>query len=371
MLTIPLGLFALCFLLSPLSSLLPPDDIRARDNPNDGGGKILVEWELSPSDSSLFGYEILRQKEGETTYCKIGFVGPGRNSYLDETTRDGLRYAYKVVAVRDSLRSESEPSSFAQSSPQWFHTGKLAVILFATLFGVLIFYFTQKAKSQRDLFIRKIAGLSAVEEAVGRATEMGRPVLFVPGLSGMSDIATIAAVNLLSEVAKKIAQYDSKLVVPNTDPIVYTVAREIVKEAYVSAGRPDAFNPDSVFYITDSQFAFAAAVDGIMVREKPATNFFCGYFYAESLILAETGAQTGAIQIAATDAVMQLPFFITACDYTLMGEELYAASAYLSREPLLLGALKGQDYGKLLIIALLISISLIALFTNLPVLKIF
>ena len=41
----------------------------------------------------------------------------------------------------------------------------------------------------------------------------------------------------------------------------------------------------------------------------------------------------------------QLPFFVAACDYTLIGEELFAASAYLSREPKLLGSLKGQDIG--------------------------
>jgi hypothetical protein len=59
--------------------------------------------------------------------------------------------------------------------------------------------------------------------------------------------------------------------------------------------------------------------------------------------LAETGNLAGSIQIAGTDEASQLPFFVTACDYTLIGEELYAASAYLAREPLLLGALKAQD----------------------------
>jgi hypothetical protein len=42
----------------------------------------------------------------------------------------------------------------------------------------------------------------------------------------------------------------------------------------------------------------------------------------------------------------QLPFFVAACDYTLIGEELFAASAYLSKDPKLLGSLKGQDVGK-------------------------
>jgi hypothetical protein len=45
---------------------------------------------------------------------------------------------------------------------------------------------------------------------------------------------------------------------------------------------------------------------------------------------------------------------VTTCDYTLIGEELYAASAYLSREPVLVGTLRGQDFGKALIMAVLV-----------------
>ena len=194
---------------------------------------------------------------------------------------------------------------------------------------------------------------------------------FVPGLSSVADVATIAALNILSEVAKKTASFGTPLIVPNRDPIVYTVAREMVKEAYTTVGRPDAFSQDMVFFLTDQQFAFAAAVDGIMIREKPATNFLMGMFWAESLIMAETGASTGAIQIAGTDSLSQLPFFITACDYTLIGEELYAASAYISREPLLLGSVLGQDLIKAVILVTIVVGTILALATPLPVLKVF
>jgi hypothetical protein len=200
---------------------------------------------------------------------------------------------------------------------------------------------------------------------------MGKPILYCPGIGYIEDIATIASLNILGEVAKKCGEYDTKLINPHFDPIVYTVAREIVKESYTDVGRPDAFDPDSVYYVTDSQFAYAAAVDGIMIRELPATNFLVGWFRAESLILAETGASTGAIQIAGTDQVSQLPFFVTACDYTLIGEELYAASAYISREPLLLGAIKGEDWGKLIIGAILVVGSLVGLLTLFPVMQLF
>ncbi|MDH5186957.1 MAG: hypothetical protein OEW70_07845, partial [candidate division WOR-3 bacterium] len=95
------------------------------------------------------------------------------------------------------------------------------------------------------------------------------------------------------------------------------------------------------------QFGYAAGVDGIMLREKPGAVFWQGYFFAESLILAETGHTIGAIQIAGTTAITQLPFFIAACDYTLIGEEMYAASCYLKPDPQMLGSLKGEDLAKL------------------------
>ena len=111
-----------------------------------------------------------------------------------------------------------------------------------------------------------------------------------------------------------------------------------------------------VHYVTDDQFAYAAGVNGIMLREKPAAIFFQGKFYAESLLLAETGNSIGAIQIAGTGSSSQIPFFVTACDYTLIGEEFYAASAYLSGSPEMLGSIKGQDYVKVGCIILIITV---------------
>ena len=187
---------------------------------------------------------------------------------------------------------------------------------------------------------------------------MGRPILYVLGLGVASDIATIAAFTMLGRVAKRVAEYNTKLIVPCYDPIVMTVAQETVKAGYMDAGRPDQYDEDDVYFVTQSQFAYVAAVNGTMVREKPATNFYLGLFYAESLILAETGSDSGAIQISGTDQVTQIPFFVVACDYTLIGEELYAASAYLGKEPLLMGTLKAQDWAKgVFVLGLLLGIT--------------
>ena len=210
------------------------------------------------------------------------------------------------------------------------------------------------ARSGKEIFVRRIPGLEAVDEALGRATEMGRSILYILGLGDVGDVATIASMAILGQVARRTADYETPLRVPCRDPIVLNVVREMVRTSYINEGRPDAYNEDNIFFLTSGQFAYAAGVDGMIVREKPAAIFLQGTFYAESLILAETGNSIGAIQIAGTTAEHQLPFFIAACDYTLIGEELYAASAYLSKEPMLLGSLRGQDWGKVVLFAVLV-----------------
>lgn len=240
-------------------------------------------------------------------------------------------------------------------SSDWFDMDMLPALFATLIFGVLVFVMISKAKKGHDLYIRPIAGIQEIDNAIGRATEMGKPILFVPGLSGIQDVATLAGLSILGRVAKKAAEYDTRILVPVRDYLVLPIAQEIVKESHYEAGRPDSYDKNSVFFITTSQFAFVAGVNGIMIREKTATNFYMGMFWAEALLMTETGSSTGAIQISGTDAVTQIPFFITTCDYTLIGEELYAASAYLAREPLQLGTLKASDYLKALILIFIVS----------------
>ncbi len=231
---------------------------------------------------------------------------------------------------------------------------RVATLVIFALFSVIIILFISVARRGRELFIRRIAGLNAVDEAIGRSTEMGRKVLYIPGIMSIDEIQTIASLAILKHVALQTARYNTPLEVPNKDPLTFAAARETVKEAYLEAGRPDLFQEEIVNYVTYDQFAYTASVTGKMVREKPAVNFLIGSFYAESLLLAEAGQASGAIQISGTAEVAQLPFFVCATDYTLIGEELYAASAYLSREPVMLGSIKGQDVFKFLLLVYLV-----------------
>ena len=242
----------------------------------------------------------------------------------------------------------------ATKAEGWFLGYRTNALILMLFFTAAVLVYTYMARKGMTLFVRKIAGIEAVEDAVGRATEMGKPILFVPGIDEIDKIDTIAGLSILGRVAKVVAQYDTPLYVPVRYPMVLAAASEVVQQSYISEGRAESYNQDIVRYVAGEQFAFTATVNGYMMRERPATNIFMGAFYAESLLLAETGNAAGAIQIAGTAQPEQLPFFVAACDYTLMGEELFAASSYLSREPVMLGGLKGQDLVKVVIIVFIL-----------------
>lgn len=268
-----------------------------------------------------------------------------------EQQRNARSYAYQIMKTdTEGSFTFSEESEAYHPISNWFNWDFLIALIASVLFTGIVVYTSYQARRGKDLYLRPIAGLQEIDNAVGRATEMGRPILYVPGWSTIGEITTIASMMILNRVAKKAAEYDTRIMVPNNDYYVMPLAQEMVREAYYEAGRPDSYNPIDVFYISSDQFPWAAGINGTMIREKTATNFYMGFFNAEALLMTETGNATGSIQIAGTDAITQVPFFITTCDYTLIGEEFYAASAYLSKDAELVAMLKAQDYFKFLII---------------------
>ncbi|MFA6653657.1 MAG: DUF6754 domain-containing protein [Candidatus Delongbacteria bacterium] len=223
-------------------------------------------------------------------------------------------------------------------------------ILIASLFffALFLYVFTTVKKKKDSLFIRRIPGLDAIDDAVGRATEMGKPIIYDSGLGAFSSPQTIASMLILRSVAKKVAEFKAEIIYPAYDPVVLQIAEEMIASGFLDAGYPEDHKKDNCFFMVSDQFAFAAGLSGLIARKKPATALHFGYYAAESLLISEAGFAAGAIQVAGTTEATQLPFFITSCDYTLIGEELYAAAAYLSRDPQVLSNLKLSDYGKVI-----------------------
>ena len=380
---------ALACLLSGTSAAAqprPPADLNVVDHPNDAGTLLDLSWKLSPDDaaeakSRVLTYRILRKIEpsvpapeqssaaqsapiqnvpadsaradstaGPGEFKQVIELPAGTSNWSDVDCRPGVRYRYAVQSVgADGSLSELLVSGSAVSPvTQFFDRSRLGLAVLLALVSAGMIGMILYAHTGAKMTLRTIPALKAVDEAVGRATEMGKNILFVPGVQDINEMMTVAGIIVLGRVAETAAEYDCPLQVPTARSLVMTACRETVAAACFAAGRPENYDENSVYYLADEQFAYVAGVTGMMVREKPAACFYFGQFYAESLFLAETGNSIGALQIAGTAETTQLPFFVAACDYTLIGEEFFAASAYLSGAADQMGSVKGQDLGKVL-----------------------
>jgi hypothetical protein len=251
---------------------------------------------------------------------------------------------------------------------QIFKSGRVSGMVFLLIVAVSAAYFIRRGKAGKIPYLRKVPGLDAIDEAVGRATEMGRPVFCSHGIASIADATygpqTIAGLAVLGYVAQLCAKYGVRLIVPVRQLVVYPIAREIVENAYRMEGKMDQFRVEDIVYLSGWQFGYSLGYMSLMQREKAGANIMVGGYWAEALQLAEVGYMVGAMQVSGTANIHQIPFFVVATDYTLIGEEIFAAGAYLSKDAAMIGSIVAQDIGKYISIALIIISFILLLFGN-------
>jgi hypothetical protein len=238
--------------------------------------------------------------------------------------------------------------------------GRFDSILILLVSFALFYFFMQQSKGGAKFKVRTFPAVTAIPEAVGRAAEMGKPIYYSTGL-GMSTLnnqlngpQTLAGISILSMVTRLCARSGVRIAyfTPIADSI--PLVEETMKTSYMTEGKPDEFNTTEQIFFQADQSSYLTASLGWIQRERPASCFLIGGYYYESVVLGEAGNTIGAMQISGTANSAQLPFLVATTDYTLIMEELYAASAEISENPDVLGSLRGEDILKFVTLALLI-----------------
>jgi len=219
-----------------------------------------------------------------------------------------------------------------------------------------MYYYMKKAKTVQ-IKVRTLPAMTAIPEAVGRASEMGKPLFWTSGIGGgLSDSTQgpqiLASISILGYVAEECVKAGVEIAAfcPLYDAL--PLVEETLRTAYMVQGKIDEFNPEMIRFI-EGQSAYLTGVLGYFQREKPASNILTGGFYYESVVIGEAGNTIGALQIGGTANTHQMPFMVATCDYMLLAEELYAAGAMIADDPDALGSIKGEDIVKFIIMAVI------------------
>jgi len=238
---------------------------------------------------------------------------------------------------------------------------------FDLLVLILIFAFVAIAleisKKREKPFgdMRSITAMEHIDEVVGRAAEMGSSVHFTAGSGSLfshTALEMMAGISVMGKVAESCAKHDVPLRVTCRQPMVFNVSRAVARAGYERAGYPELFQEDYVVFTSPDYFAYTNAVCYYLLREKPAVSFLIGSFLGAGVFMGESGARAGALQIGGPHI-----FYVLCCDYFLLGEELYAAGAYASEDPEMLGSIAAQDMTKILALILMI-VGVLAMFVG-------
>lgn len=230
----------------------------------------------------------------------------------------------------------------------------LTIFAFFFIFLGAVLYQIRRVRSGRPVHLRRIPGLEVIDDVIGQSAEQDRPIMFNPGMQGLG-VDLFCSLAVMGHVVRKAAKLSMPVVSPLSDPLAYAMAEEYWKDGYASMGKEGLFPvEDCLRYMSDNQSAYGAGVASWIKRENVGANLLFGNYGYESLVISEAGQQAGSIQIACTPSFNQVPFFLVSCDYTVFGEEFYAAGAYFSRDPVLTGSLVAQDWAKLILLLFIV-----------------
>lgn len=219
--------------------------------------------------------------------------------------------------------------------------------------------------------IRVIPGLEAIDEAVGRAVELGRPVHDCPGGGTLIDYTapqTIAGIAIIGYLAKLCAQKGAELMVTINVAHTLPAIEEIIRTNYLREGKIEQYSPEIVRFLPDQVSLFSYCMEAFETRQI-AANVLVGAYFWEAIVLSEYGGSVGAMQIGGTARQSQLPAFVASCDYLLIGDEMYASAAKVSDNKAQIGSIAGQDLTRAIVIVLMIIAVLAALIGNRDVLN--
>jgi len=236
----------------------------------------------------------------------------------------------------------------------------VGAILFFVIAAIALYYMSSK----KQVNIRRVPSLDAIDEGIGRAAEMGKPVIDSIGIcSGGMDYWTVAAISILSYTARKCANLGVPLYVPlgghDNSYTPMEVARDVVKTEYDLAGKPEEFRLENMPFLSGRQFSWASGYVGMLMRLKPAANIMLGDNLASAMWMSEIGHQIGAIQISGATYISNIAVLAVSSDYIAIGEDMLAAGAYLSKDPAQIASIRTEDVIKILAIILVIGGSII------------
>jgi hypothetical protein len=227
----------------------------------------------------------------------------------------------------------------------------LTLFVSASLFTV----FTIRAKKRGRFPLRPIGVYEKMRRLVSHAAESGQPLQISAGSGQIGTEMTpqaLMGVTAVDHLARRSTDYAYPVVGAAGSPTVFATAHGILQGTEGAPGEPGA---DKTFrFYGPDPFAYAAGTYDTLQEKQPLAHIALGQFDAEGLWISEAASAREVLRLGGTSDPSSAMLMWLSLDEAVIGEELYAAGAYLDR-PSHLGSLATQDYLRIVLILSIIA----------------
>jgi len=191
----------------------------------------------------------------------------------------------------------------------------------------------------------------------GYAAESGGAIhiaLGSGGLSGEDAITSLAGIQAVEALADAAVSYKAPPIITVGDPTLLPLAQDILRRAYERNGLAEVYDPGRVRFVAPSPVAYAAGAANVVTAENVTASVMAGAFGAEVSLIADAGDRRDLPQFAAAAAPRAIGALYPTVDRLAMGEELYAAGAYITGEQRDLVSLVAQDVLRVILVLIIL-----------------
>lgn len=236
---------------------------------------------------------------------------------------------------------------------------QLVLLLFILVF-LPVFYISGWRVQEGDLpDLRPILAFDALRGVTARAIETGRAVHISLGVGSITSDETadsLAGLSVLEYFADQSAATGVPPIVTMASPTLLPLAQDVIRRPYGADHEEATGAIRHVLWIAPEPAAYAAGVMDILGAEAVDANVMIGAFSDEYLLMGEAASRRKITQVGGASDPNVLPFVYVTADQSLMGEDMYAAGAYLGRKPWHIGSLVAQDFMRWSIVIVIVAL---------------
>jgi hypothetical protein len=237
----------------------------------------------------------------------------------------------------------------------------LAVVI-ASAIALITLTLVHGKRPQRGL--RAIATFSRLRQAIGLAVEDGSRLhvsLGKANLTTAQNASALVGLSVLDRVAQLSSASDRPPVATSGDGGLAILSQDTLRGAYRSANAVDLYDPRRGMLTGITPFSYIAGTLPVMRDENISANILIGNFGPEVALLTGAAEQQNSFTLAASDSLPAQAVLYATASETLIGEELFAAGAYVAAGGMHNASLRVQDMLRWVVIAVMLAGSILKL----------